>query len=154
MKGKILDYTIQSGEGIITGQDGNRYTFHVKEWKSNDQSPQKDLEVDFVAEDKNALQIYAMQAVYAKTQETSGAAIISLVFGIIGIAFNWWLFTIPSFIAVVAGHIARSNIKSSKGALVGDGLALGGLVLGYASLVLYLIIFIFIVGTLGALFGL
>lgn len=59
---------------------------------------------------------------------TSGMAVASLVMGIISLT----LFPIlPSILAVVFGHAARSSIRSSQGRLVGDGLAVAGLVLGY-----------------------
>lgn len=45
-----------------------------------------------------------------------------------------WLFTaIP---AVICGHVARSKIRNSSGALGGNGIATAGLVLGYIALVL------------------
>ena len=33
MKGKILDYNIQESTGIISGDDGQRYSFSKNEWK-------------------------------------------------------------------------------------------------------------------------
>ena len=33
MKGKILDYNIQESNGIISGDDGQRYSFENKDWK-------------------------------------------------------------------------------------------------------------------------
>jgi hypothetical protein len=34
MKGMILDFSIPESQGVISGDDGNRYTFMGKEWKS------------------------------------------------------------------------------------------------------------------------
>lgn len=67
--------------------------------------------------------------------ETAPLAIVSLVFGILG----WVVLPlIGAAIAVVTGHIARGQIRDARGELQGDGLAMAGLVLGYASLALLL----------------
>lgn len=58
--------------------------------------------------------------------ETSGKAIASLVFGL-------FLFFFPfSIVAIIFGHLSLSDIKKSAGRLTGQGLAIAGLVLGYA----------------------
>lgn len=63
----------------------------------------------------------------------SNMAIISLVAGIV----SWVLLpVIAAIAAVVTGHMARREIRESGGRLSGDGLALIGLVLGYANLAL------------------
>lgn len=64
-------------------------------------------------------------------KKTAGIAITSLVFGILGLVCLGPLGAIP---AVICGHIAKSKIKASAGALQGDGLALAGLILGYVSI--------------------
>ena len=46
-------------------------------------------------------------------------AIISLVTGLICI-----------FVSIILGHLARSEIRKSKGSIVGQGIALSGLILG------------------------
>jgi hypothetical protein len=63
--------------------------------------------------------------------ETSGWAIFSLISGILG-----WLgvFGLGGLIAVIAGHIAKSQIRSSSGRVGGEGLATAGLVLGYLNI--------------------
>jgi hypothetical protein len=56
-----------------------------------------------------------------------------LVLGILGLVC-FGLFTgIP---AVICGHTAQSKIRRSAGALTGEGLALGGLITGYISIAL------------------
>ncbi len=61
----------------------------------------------------------------------SNMAIISLVAGILAWAV---LPVIGALVAVVCGHIARKEIRESGGRLAGQGLALAGLILGYAQL--------------------
>jgi Domain of unknown function (DUF4190) len=69
--------------------------------------------------------------------KTSPLAIWSLVLGILGILFLLVcispLFAIP---AVICGHMAYSRIRRSSGVLVGEGLALAGLITGYVSIAL------------------
>ncbi len=36
MKEKILDYNIQESKGIISGDNGQRYSFETKDWKASE----------------------------------------------------------------------------------------------------------------------
>jgi hypothetical protein len=63
----------------------------------------------------------------------STAAIVSLVFGIL----SWVMLPmIGPIVAVVAGHMARGEIRRSNGQIGGDGMAIAGLVLGYIQIML------------------
>jgi hypothetical protein len=64
-------------------------------------------------------------------KKTAGVAVASLVCGILGLICFGPLGAIP---AVICGHIARSRIRASAGALEGEGMALAGLILGYVSI--------------------
>ncbi len=57
MQGQILDYTVQSNSGVISGSDGMRYVFSGSEWKDN-LPPTRGMFVDFDGKDNNALAIY------------------------------------------------------------------------------------------------
>ena len=78
-------------------------------------------------------------------------AIVSLIAGVLA-----WVgvFGLGGLAAVIAGHIAKNEIKNSAGRLSGDGLATAGLVLGYLNLALALVgicFFVLImVGAVGA----
>ncbi|MGC8951759.1 DUF4190 domain-containing protein [Chloroflexus sp.] len=68
----------------------------------------------------------------------SRLAIASLIFGIT----TWILFFIPLLLAVpaiVCGHLGQGAIKRSNGTVVGNGLAMLGLGLGYAHIALTLV---------------
>ncbi len=67
---------------------------------------------------------------------TSPLAIVSMVFGILGWTLVPW---IGSIVAVITGHLARGEIRRASGHLDGDGMAIAGLVLGYAMLALSLV---------------
>ncbi|CAN5663667.1 hypothetical protein BH23PSE2_BH23PSE2_14150 [soil metagenome] len=66
------------------------------------------------------------------TRETNTLAIVSLIFGILGWSF---LPLVGSVVAIVTGHLARSEIRRAVERPQGDGLAVAGLVLGYVALV-------------------
>jgi hypothetical protein len=66
-------------------------------------------------------------------RSTSTLAIVSLVSGLLGWSFVPWL---GSLVAVVTGHLARAEIRREPERLEGDGMAVAGLVLGYAMLAL------------------
>ncbi len=67
--------------------------------------------------------------------KTSTLAVWSLVLGVISLLFLLVcigpLFAIPG---VICGHMAYSHIKRSGGVLIGQGMALAGLVTGYISI--------------------
>jgi hypothetical protein len=73
-------------------------------------------------------------------QRTSGYAIASLILGIAG----FFVFPIvPSLLAVVFGQKAREELRRDP-TLGGDGLATGGIVLGWVGLALTAIGLIFV----------
>jgi hypothetical protein len=89
----------------------------------------------------------------APTRTTSTLAIVSLVSGLLGWTFVPW---IGSLVAVVTGHMARAEIRREPERVEGDGMAVAGLVLGYAMLVLIVVGLLLIVlffGGLAALLG-
>ena len=59
-------------------------------------------------------------------------AIVSLVLGILSIVCCYLGF-IPGIVAIVLGHLSRSNIRKNMGQLQGAGMALAGLIMGYIS---------------------
>ena len=66
-------------------------------------------------------------------RQTSSLAVVSLVSGILG----WTLLPlIGSIVAIITGHMARGEIRRAPERMEGDGLAVGGLILGYTMLVL------------------
>lgn len=75
-------------------------------------------------------------------QKTNTMAIVSVIAGALG----WFAAPVlASIVAVITGHMARSQIRASGGTENGDGLAVAGLVLGYVSLLLGLIALIGVV---------
>ncbi|HEX9369371.1 MAG TPA: DUF4190 domain-containing protein [Roseiflexaceae bacterium] len=85
------------------------------------------------------------QVAYAPASlPNSSAAVVSLIFGILA-----WLPILPvigAAVAVVAGHMARNQIKASNGQLGGSGMATIGLILGYLQLALLALTVCVIIG--------
>ena len=72
-----------------------------------------------------------------ETKKTVGQATASLVLGILSMVMFSILAGIP---AVVCGHIAKSKISKNPETLKGDGIALAGLIMGYLSIAVSVLI--------------
>ena len=82
---------------------------------------------------------------------TSSLAIVSLVFGVLA----WCVLPfVGALVAVICGHLARGEIRRTPldQRIEGDGLAVAGLVLGYAQLALSVLAVFFLIAAL--VFGL
>jgi hypothetical protein len=80
---------------------------------------------------------------------TSGTAIASLVFGIL----SWCVLPIiGAVLAVILGHSAHNEIRRAPpGTIDGDGLAIAGLILGWAHIVLFIMAIMLVFFFLGGL---
>ncbi len=135
MTGKVLSFDNTAGTGIISGDNGARYTFTQEAWKDAT-APQAGVYVDFApAPGDKAADIYTTAQPAVAHARTSGLAIASLVTSIL----LFWFYGIGSILGIIFGHIARAEIKKSNGTLTGDGLALTGLIIGYVTLGLVLV---------------
>lgn len=81
-------------------------------------------------------------------RRTSTLAIVSLVAGILGWTLAPWL---GSLVAIVTGHMARSEIRRDPQGVEGDGFAVAGLVLGWAMLAVSLLVLLAILLFFGGL---
>lgn len=84
------------------------------------------------------------------SRPTSTTAVVSLIMGLLG----WTLLPfVGGVVAIITGHIARSEIRRNPEALQGDGLAIAGLILGYAVIAVSLLALLAVVmlGGLAAL---
>lgn len=87
------------------------------------------------------------QPSYRPVPRTNSLAIVSLVFGILA----WCLLPfIGAIVAVVCGHLARSEIRHAPRdqPMDGNGMAVAGLLLGYVQLLGGLMLVAVIVGAL------
>lgn len=79
------------------------------------------------------------QPPYRSGPATSSLAVVSLVFGVLG----WCILPfIGPIVAIICGHLARAEIRRAgvDGRMEGDGMAIGGLVLGYLQLAVGLLL--------------
>ena len=79
------------------------------------------------------------QPLYRAGPSTSSLAVVSLVFGVLG----WCVLPfIGPIVAIICGHLARAEIRraSVDNRMEGDGMAVGGLVLGYLQLGVWLLL--------------
>ena len=60
-------------------------------------------------------------------RKTNGLAIAALVCGCGG-----FLLFVPAFLGIIFGFVARTQIKRSNGAQKGDGMAIAGIIVGFA----------------------
>ena len=78
---------------------------------------------------------YQSEAQPSNNPVTCGEAIASLVCGVC----VFLLGPIAGIPAVITGHIARKKIRNSGGTISGSGMALAGLILGYASIIVVIL---------------
>lgn len=83
----------------------------------------------------------------AQARQNSTLAIVSLIAGILG----WTLMPfLGSLCAIITGHMARGEIRRNP-QLGGDGMAVGGLILGWASVLLWVLAVVVFVMFFGGL---
>jgi uncharacterized protein DUF4190 len=69
-------------------------------------------------------------------RRTNGMAVASLVCGIGG-----FLFFVPAILGIIFGFVARSQIRQSDGRQGGQGLATAGIIVGFAWVALFVVVF-------------
>ena len=92
MKGKILDYNIQESKGIISGDDGQRYSFENKDWKASE-LPKVNQIVDFEVDENQAKSVYAIKM----QEKNSNTTLLLLVIGISLTIFGLYLLYLAIF---------------------------------------------------------
>lgn len=135
MNGRVLEYSVQTNSGAITGDDGNRYSFTGAEWK--DQAhPDRGMRVDFDTDGRSAIGVYralgASSAGVASSNKTKVAAGLLAVFvGELGIHKFYLGYTKPAVImlAITLGGfvLAAAIVGELMGVLVIIAMKLIGL---------------------------
>jgi len=130
MKGHIIGYSSSSNAGVISCEDGSRYTFESVDWKGGG-SIESGIFVDFEADGKNARSIFKAVRVVSSVNEPkrnitagllaiflgywgvhkfylgfNGAGLVFLLVNTIGLLVTWMLFFIPN---IVLGFISLAE---------------------------------------------
>ncbi|ASK34521.1 hypothetical protein CEK62_09055 [Alcanivorax sp. N3-2A] len=85
MRGQILEFSVQSGAGIISGEDGYRYTFVGAQWKG-EAAPVPGMAVDFQLEGTEATAVYRVAVAGAPGAKSKVAAgLLALLLGGFGV---------------------------------------------------------------------
>jgi len=61
MRGRVLGVDSRTGDGVVAGDDGQRYTFRPADWAARGE-PEIGIEVDFETERSHALSIFPLPA--------------------------------------------------------------------------------------------
>lgn len=115
MIGRILEYDKKIHEGVISGEDGNRYTFNSDDWK-NELNPYKNQKVDFLIEEGHAKEVYLVEE-EDLDNKNNFLPIISVILSVLGI---WFVPCI--FVSFVTLFVAKYNIKKNPKKYSGNGL--------------------------------
>lgn len=88
MKGEILNFSIQTNSGVISGSDGQRYSFDGSNWREAS-PPVRGAAVDFQTQGLAALEIY--RALGSGTSPSGGeknkttAGVLAILLGAFGV---------------------------------------------------------------------
>ena len=97
MKGKVLDFSVQSNSGAISGEDGERYNFDGADWKG-DSPPAHGMSVDFSAEGSEAKEVYLAVGSATSGKSKVAAGILAIFLGGLGIHKFYLGYTVPGII--------------------------------------------------------
>jgi TM2 domain-containing membrane protein YozV len=105
MKGQILDFSVQSNTGTISGADGVRYQFSGSEWKGNG-VPTRGMSVDFEREGMQAKGVYlAVAAASASSKNKLAAGLLGIFLGGWGIHKFYLGFTGPGLVFLLVNTV-------------------------------------------------
>lgn len=106
MKGQILDYSVSSNTGTITGVDGSRYYFPGSEWKGT-AVPARGMSVDFEAEGTQARAVYMGlgSPATAGSKSKVAAGILAILLGGIGVHKFYLGFTGPGLVFLLVNTV-------------------------------------------------
>ena len=105
MKGAILDFSIQSNSGAISGEDGQRYNFNGVDWKG-DSPPARGMSVDFSVEDNQAKEIYlAVGRTVSSGKSKIAAGLLAIFLGGLGIHKFYLGYTVPGIIFLLINTV-------------------------------------------------
>lgn len=103
MKGSILEFSIQTNEGLISGDDNQRYQFTGSEWRASE-APTRGMRVDFEPRDLVATGVFR-EVSHAPAASQNGnklaAGLCAIFLGALGIHKFILGFTTPAIIMLL-----------------------------------------------------
>jgi len=84
MKGTVLDFKDDTGAGVISGEDGRRYSFASAQWQA-DTEVKAGMAVDFVVAGSQAVAIYLDKSLPSGSSKKVAAALFAFFFGVFGV---------------------------------------------------------------------
>jgi TM2 domain-containing membrane protein YozV len=86
MRGRVLGWDNRASEGLISGEDGQRYRFARPDWR-DDQWPERDMLVDFQANETGAGSIFVLggSGAHPAHKDKIVAALLAFFLGGLGI---------------------------------------------------------------------
>ena len=111
MKGTILDFEFENRSGVISGDDGNRYSFKSGDWKGQSR-PKAGMRVDFEVVGTHATGIYSLAREYRTHQPTpaggkdkTAAGLLAIFLGSFGIHKFYLGYTGPGLVYLLVNTI-------------------------------------------------
>lgn len=107
MKGQVLEFSVQTNSGVISGEDGSRYTFIGSEWKG-DNSPTRGMSVDFEVQGTNALAVYKALgggSASSGSKNKTTAGLLAIFLGGLGIHKFYLGYTGPGLVYLLVNTI-------------------------------------------------
>ena len=108
MRGQVLEYNPASGEGMISAQDGKRYTFKGTEFRGDVLGCRPGLEVDFVAGEAGAATgVYPLpgQSGAEGGKSKIAAGILAILLGCLGVHKFYLGYSGPGVVMLLCGTI-------------------------------------------------
>lgn len=105
MKGRILEYDFQAGEGVIAGEDGVRYHFSSGDWREA-VAPYRGDRVDFIGNGNIATDVYSLLDEPQHYEKSKiAAALLALFLGALGV-HKFYLGYTAQGVTMLVGTIA------------------------------------------------
>lgn len=106
MKGQILEYSVQSNTGVVSGADGNRYQFNGSEWKGTN-VPARGMSVDFESDGNQAKAVYLALGGVAGTgsKDKTTAGLLAIFLGGLGIHKFYLGYTGPGLVFLLTNTV-------------------------------------------------
>ena len=102
MRGNILEFNAQSSTGLISADDGSRYSFSGQDVKSNFQSIRAGSVVDFEAGEGVATSVYPIGAsANSSSKSKITAGVLAILLGGLGVHKFYLGYTVPGVIMLV-----------------------------------------------------